>query len=102
MTTPEERLAAIAERISACPAPDVLAGYDQCEHGTWPCPATEAAWIALGSDRDTEMHAFAKAVAREAASQYEGETWQEYLAGEVDEAELDCRTRLDAELEAGQ
>jgi hypothetical protein len=91
MITPEERLAAIAGRISPCPAPDVLAGYDQCQHGTtWPCPATEAAWLARGSDRDAELRAFTAAVAREAASQYEEETLEEYLAAEAAGAELDC------------
>lgn len=72
MATPEERLAVIAGLIAACPAPDVLAGYDQCAHGTWPCPTTEAAWIAQGSDRETELRAFSREIAREAAEMEAG------------------------------
>ncbi len=49
--TPEERLTRIAGLLSECPAPDALAGYYQCAHGTWPCATTEAAWLAQGRTR---------------------------------------------------
>jgi hypothetical protein len=55
MPTPEERLATIAERVSPCPAPDVSQGRDQCAHGTWPCEQTEVAWLARGTDYETEI-----------------------------------------------
>jgi hypothetical protein len=63
---------------SSCPAPDVLAGYDQCAHGTWPCAATEAAWAARGSDRGTEMTAWHQQIAHEAVCEQAG---REALAG---------------------
>jgi hypothetical protein len=53
--TADERLAAIAARVSPCPAPDVSQGMDQCAHGTWPCDQTEVAWLARGTGRETEM-----------------------------------------------
>lgn len=81
--TPEERLAAIAQRISPCPAPDALADYDRCAHGTWPCATTEAAWLAQGRDRDEEVRRVTEAVSREAAIQDAGEeAWEEYQAAE--------------------
>jgi hypothetical protein len=67
--TPEERLNTIADLIHECPPPDVLAGYDQCAHGTWPCQSTEAAWLAQGRDRDQALHRFSQAVQREAQIQ---------------------------------
>jgi hypothetical protein len=46
------RLAEIAKRLTTtCIAPDVYAGMDRCPcgyGGPWPCPTTEAAWIARG------------------------------------------------------
>jgi len=55
MASLEERLTGIAERISPCPPPDVMQGYDQGAHGNWPCATTEAAWLARGIERDDEM-----------------------------------------------
>jgi hypothetical protein len=63
---PKGRLAAIAGLIHQCPPPDVLAGYDQCAHGTRPCQSTQAAWLAQGKDRDQQMRRFSQAVQREA------------------------------------
>ena len=65
MASLEERLAGIAERISPCPAPDVMQGYDQCAHGTWPCATTEAAWLARGIERDDEMRKLREHAERE-------------------------------------
>ena len=47
-----ERLAAIAERIEPCVMPDIGAGEELCPCGCgrWPCPTTEAAWLARGAD----------------------------------------------------
>lgn len=53
--TAGERLAAIAEQVSPCPAPDVTQGRDQCAHGTWPCEQIEVAWLAIGTDYETEI-----------------------------------------------
>jgi hypothetical protein len=76
-----ERLAAIAGLIRACPPPDALAGCDQCAHSSWPCAATEAAWLAEGRDRDLELRKLSEAVQREALIQNaERETRQELLA----------------------
>jgi hypothetical protein len=98
MPTAEERLAAIAERISPCPAPDVLAGYDQCTRGTWPCAITEAAWLAQGRDREQELRDLSQEVAREAAIEDAGrEAWEEYRAARS-EGSLPDR---EAEIEAG-
>jgi hypothetical protein len=50
----------IATLINPCPAPDIAAGYEMCPcgHGcSWPCPATQAAWLARGLDPGTEIHA---------------------------------------------
>lgn len=52
----EARLRRIAQRISPCPAPDVAEGWNLCAHGLpWPCPSTEAAWIARGLDREQQV-----------------------------------------------
>lgn len=51
--TPKERLDAIAARLEPCSAPDVFNGYDLCPcgfGGAFPCPTTEAAWLARGLD----------------------------------------------------
>jgi hypothetical protein len=81
MASLEERLTAIAERISACPAPDALAGRDQCAHGTWPCATTEAAWLARGIERDDEMRKLREHATREAmAEDARWETQQEIEA----------------------
>lgn len=54
----EHRLLQIAQRLTPCPIPDVTEGWDLCGHGlAWPCPTTEAAWIARGLDRDQQIHA---------------------------------------------
>jgi hypothetical protein len=55
--TAGERLAKLADLLSACPPPDMAGGYDQCAHGTWPCVITQAAWLAQGRDRDQEVRA---------------------------------------------
>ncbi len=52
-----QALAAVAERLHPCPIPDVLAGEDLCPCGDgagWPCPSTEAAWLARGLDPGAE------------------------------------------------
>ena len=57
-TTPAARLAAIASLITPCPAPDIADGHIACPcgyYGSWPCPATKAAWIAHGRNPDTEI-----------------------------------------------
>jgi hypothetical protein len=98
MTTSGERLAAVAERVQPCPAPDVQAGYDQCAHGTWPCAQTEASWLARGSDRDTEMSAWQQQIAREAAFEEAGrEALAEYEAARREGRLPDW----EADLEAG-
>lgn len=54
----EARLQQIAQRISPCPVPDVSEGWDLCAHGVpWPCPSTEAAWIARGLDLSDQLRA---------------------------------------------
>ena len=104
MPTSEERLTRIAELISACPAPDVMQGYDQCAHGTWPCATTEAAWLARGIERDDEMRKLREYATREAQIEdAERETQEEYEAARREgrrpywEEELDA----DREPEAG-
>lgn len=56
MTDPEGRLAAIAARLQPCAMPDVAGGEERCGcgHGLWPCPSTEAAWLARGLDPTDE------------------------------------------------
>lgn len=57
--TPAERLAAIAERLHPCSPPDIFNGFDLCTCGTgtvFPCPTTEAAWLARGLDPVKENH----------------------------------------------
>lgn len=51
---PNARLAGIAKRTSACPAPDVANGVDTCRHGAWPCGPTLVSWLARGLDPDEE------------------------------------------------
>lgn len=49
----QERLDAIAQRLKPCSPPDVFNGYDLCPcgyGGAFPCPTTEAAWLARGLD----------------------------------------------------
>ena len=54
----EQRLQQIARRVTPCPVPDAAGGWDLCPHGLpWPCPSTEAAWIARGLDRDEQIQA---------------------------------------------
>lgn len=54
----ERRLQQIAQRISPCPVPDAAEGWDLCAHGLpWPCPTTEAAWIARDLGRDERIRA---------------------------------------------
>jgi hypothetical protein len=96
--TPEERLNTIADLIHECPPPDVLAGYDQCAHGTWPCQSTEAAWLAQGRDRDQALHRFSQAVQREAQIQdAERETKEEYEAAQREGRPPYWETDLEAE-----
>lgn len=48
---------ALAALLAPCPPPDVAAGFDRCpcgHPGSWPCPATRAAWLARGLDPDAE------------------------------------------------
>ena len=95
--TPEERLTRIAGLLSECPAPDALAGYDQCAHGTWPCATTEAAWLAQGRDRDQELRNVSEALRWEALIQdAERETQQEYEAAQR-EGRPPCWDELAAE-----
>lgn len=48
---PQDRLDAIARLLQPCPEPDRSGGWDLCAHAApWPCPATEASWIARGLD----------------------------------------------------
>jgi hypothetical protein len=58
-TTPAAQLVAIASLITPCPAPDIADGHIACPcgyyYGPWPCPASQAAWIAHGRDPDTEI-----------------------------------------------
>lgn len=45
------QLAEIAKRLTECAVPDAYSGMNLCPcsyGGTWPCPMTEAAWIARG------------------------------------------------------
>jgi hypothetical protein len=52
------RLQVIATLIHPCPPPDVMCGFDMCPCGigcTWPCPTTQAAWIARGLNPDAEI-----------------------------------------------
>jgi hypothetical protein len=52
------RLQLIAVLIRPCPPPDIAAGHATCPCGlgcTWPCPPTQAAWLARGLDPDTEI-----------------------------------------------
>jgi hypothetical protein len=54
----QRRLAGIAARVTPCGPPNVMEGMDSCPcgvGGTWPCPITEAAWLARGVDRDDEV-----------------------------------------------
>jgi hypothetical protein len=54
----EQRLQQIAQRVTPCPVPDITGGWDLCAHGLpWPCPTTEAAWIARGLDPTEQIHA---------------------------------------------
>jgi hypothetical protein len=54
----ERRLQQIAQRLTPCPIPDFSQGWDLCAHGLpWPCPSTEAAWLARGLDRDAQVRA---------------------------------------------
>jgi hypothetical protein len=54
----EQRLQQIAQRLMPCPIPDFTEGWDLCAHGLpWPCPSTEAAWLARGLDRDEQVRA---------------------------------------------
>jgi hypothetical protein len=104
MATPEERLAAIAERVSACPAPDVAQGRDQCAHGTWPCEQTKAAWLARGTDYETEAGKLRRQWQNDAAA--EAAYWE--MQREAEDAEREGRrpyweTELaEVEAEAGQ
>jgi hypothetical protein len=51
-------LAAVADLLTPCPAPDVEAGWDLCAHAqTWPCPTTRAAWLARGLTPATQVQA---------------------------------------------
>lgn len=56
----EDRLDVIAAKTAPCPPPDVANGYDSCQHGPWPCPATEVAWIAAGLDVAAQVAAAAR------------------------------------------
>lgn len=42
----QDRLAQIADNLTACPEP----ARGGCPHGTWPCALTESAWLAAGLD----------------------------------------------------
>lgn len=42
----QDRLAQIADNLTACPEP----ARGGCPHGTWPCVLTESAWLAAGLD----------------------------------------------------
>ena len=96
MPMPEERLAAIAERISACPAPDVSQGMDQCAHGTWPCEQTEVAWLARGTDYETEIAKVRQQWRNDATA--EAAYWE--MQREIEDAERERRDPWwDAELE---
>ena len=46
----EDRLAQIADSLTPCTPGDAPFGPDFCTHGAWPCPQTEAAWLARGLD----------------------------------------------------
>ncbi len=71
----EARLQQIARRISPCPAADVAEGWDLCAHVLpWPCPSTEAAWIARGLDRDEQIRAAQSWLRGERAEAYAGAT----------------------------
>ncbi len=50
LTHTEDRLAHIADNLHPCPTPDLTTGASTCNHGTWPCNITEAAWLARGLD----------------------------------------------------
>jgi hypothetical protein len=69
----EGRLLQIAQRLTPCPIPDFTHGWDLCAHGLpWPCPTTEAAWIARGLDRDDQVHAHQSWLRAEQADAYSG------------------------------
>jgi hypothetical protein len=72
MPAAEEPLAQIADCIHPCPPPDMAGGYDQCPHGTWPCPAMKAAWLARGLDRGKQVRAACAATGQEAQIQDAG------------------------------
>jgi hypothetical protein len=79
----EDRLVKIADLLGECRPPDILGGYDQCAHGTWPCVITQAAWLAQGRDRQQEVRAACQAADREAAAQDASwEAYQELRAAE--------------------
>ena len=76
--TTAEALREIARRISPCPIPDVANGWNLCAHGLpWPCPTTEAAWIARGLDRDEQVSAAQRWLRGEQAAAYAGATLEE-------------------------
>jgi hypothetical protein len=71
----EQRLQQIAQRVTPCQIPDVAGGWDLCAHGLpWPCPTTEAAWIARGLDRDEQVRAAQSWLRGERAEAYAGAT----------------------------
>lgn len=52
----DARLQQISQWINPCPVPDASQVWDLCAHGLpWPCPSTEAAWIAGGLDRADQV-----------------------------------------------
>lgn len=65
----EQRLRQIAQRVIPCPMPDIAGGWDLCAHAVpWPCPITEAAWIARDLDRDEQIRRHTDWLAAELAS----------------------------------
>jgi hypothetical protein len=51
-------LGRIASLLAPCPTPDLDGGTDLCPCGSsepWPCPATQAAWLARGIDPPAEV-----------------------------------------------
>jgi hypothetical protein len=62
-----DRRERIADLVSPCPPPDMLAGWDLCpcgRGGSWPCDLTRVAWLARGLDPKTETRRIVHAIAQ--------------------------------------
>jgi hypothetical protein len=86
------RLGRIASLLAPYPTPDLDGGSDLCTCGSgepWPCPATQAAWLARGIEPDTE----AARIRAEAHAALADRLTREHAAGHhnrIDRAHPDC------------